>query len=69
MGNEGFWKTIFKIFLVLDIFCLDPDLYRFGLDPDLYQSSVWIRIRNEFFQILGPDPYQHDTDPHSATLN
>ena len=40
-----------KIFLGL--FCLDPD--RFCLYP--YESSVWIRIRNDFFQIQNPDPY------------
>ena len=44
-------------------FCPDP--YRFCLDPDPNQSSVWIRIRNEFLHILDPDPYQNDTDqPH-----
>ena len=30
------------------LFCLEPDPYRFCLDPDQYQSSVWVRIRNEF---------------------
>ena len=34
-------------------FCLDPVPYRFCLDPDPYQSSVWIRIRNEFFSDSG----------------
>ena len=43
--------------------CLDPDPYRYSLEPDPYQSSVWIRIRNEFFQILDPNLYQNDTDP------
>ena len=41
-----------KVFLVLSPFLLDPDPYRFCLDPDQYQSSPWIRIRNEFFNIL-----------------
>ena len=54
MGNERFY-LIFNIFLVLN---------SFWLDPDLYQSSAW--IRNQFFQIQDPDPYQiirsHNSD-------
>ena len=46
---------IFKNFLVLNSFLLDLD--RFCQDPYTYKSSPWIRIRNEFFHILDPDPY------------
>ena len=54
---------IFLNFLVLSPFLLDPDPYCFCLDPDPYHSLPWIRIRNEFFHILDPGPYQNDTDP------
>ena len=50
MGYAQFYH-IFKIFLVLDSFILDPDPYHFCLNPDLdlYQSSSWIRIIKNFF--------------------
>ena len=38
-------------------------VWKFILDPDPYESSVWIRIRNEFFQLLDPDPSQTNKDP------
>ena len=75
--KHGIWAFyhIFRIFLVLYPFLLDPDpyWYYFCLDPDPYQTSSWIRIRNEFFHIwinflrpwdiadcfLNADPDQH----------
>ena len=57
------FHTLFEDFPGTWSFFPDPDPYRFCLDPDPYQSSPWIRIRNEIFQILDPDPYQNDTDP------
>ena len=39
-----------------------PNPYHFP-GSGLYQSSVWIWIRNDFFPILDPEPYQNDTDP------
>ena len=47
----SFLYHILRFSWYLIFFCLDPDLYPFCLDPDPYQSSVWCRIRNEFFQI------------------
>ena len=49
MGYAQFYH-IFKIFLVLDSFILDPE-YHFCLNPDLdlYQSLSWIRISKNFF--------------------
>ena len=59
MKNERLKKIKFKIFLLINsFFCLFP--YRYCLDLDPYQSSAWIRIFNEFFQI--PDPFQHEID-------
>ena len=58
--NIRVFLSHFKDFLDLNPFFLDPDPYRFCLYPDPYQSSPWIRvrIRNEFFHILDPDPLQ-----------
>ena len=53
-----FWR--FSLYWILDCLDLDPDHYCYCLDPDRYQSSVWIRIRSEFFQTL--DSYQNDTN-------
>ena len=61
MGFERFFLSLFKDFLVLYPFFLDPDPCLFCLNPDPYQSSR--RICNEFFLILDPDPYQNDTNP------
>ena len=62
MGYERF-SSLIEDFLVFSPFLLDPDPNCFCLDLDPYQSSPWIRIRNKFFHILDPDPYQNDTDP------
>ena len=47
-------------------------LYRFSrdLDPDPYQSLVWIRMCNEFFQVLDMDPDldQNVTDTYRPVL-
>ena len=47
-GNERLYQ-IFKNSWYWTFFCLELGPYRFCLNPDPYQSSVWIRIRNEFF--------------------
>ena len=52
--SGSFFYQMFKIFL---------GLYFFFMDPDPYQSSARIRIRNEFVQILDPDPYQNGINP------
>ena len=61
-GKWAFFIKFLGFFWYWILFCLDPDPYRFCLDLDPYQSSVWIRIRNEIFQILDPDSFQYDTD-------
>ena len=60
MGYERF-SSLFQDFP--GPFLLDPDPFCFCLDLDPYQSSPWIRISNEFFNILDPDPYHNYTDP------
>ena len=55
-------KAVFRIRRIR-INSLDPVPYCFCLNPDPYQSSSWIRIRYEFFNILDPDRYQNYTDP------
>ena len=70
------WKQLYG-FLLNSVADLNPtDLhhfpgsgsvsYRFCLYPDPYQSSVWIRIHNNFVKILDPDPYQMTRIHYSA---
>ena len=36
--------------------------------PSLQPLLPVLRIRNEFFHIMDPDPYQNDTDPQHCSL-